>query len=53
MSEAEVTATLVSERLEYGMVSINDGLPATPEAPFGGMKGSGTGRDTGSEGLHE
>lgn len=47
------TATLVAERLEYGMVSINDWLPATPEAPFGGMKGSGFGRETGSEGLRE
>lgn len=45
------TATLVSERLAYGMVSVNDWLPATPEAPFGGMKGSGFGRETGSEGL--
>lgn len=48
-----VTATLVSERLEYAMVSINDWLSATPEAPFGGMKGSGFGRETGSEGLRE
>ncbi len=47
------TATLASERLEYGMVSINDWLPATPEAPFGGMKGSGMGRETGREGLYE
>lgn len=43
----------VSEGLEYGMVSINDWLPATPEAPFGGVKGSGFGRETGLEGLHE
>ncbi len=43
----------LSEQLEYGMVSINDWLPATPEAPFGGVKGSGFGRETGLEGLHE
>lgn len=47
------TALLMSERLEYGMVSINDWLPATPEAPFGGLKGSGMGRETGREGLYE
>jgi acyl-CoA reductase-like NAD-dependent aldehyde dehydrogenase len=47
------TALRVSERLEYGMVCINDWLPATPEAPFGGMKQSGMGRETGLEGLHE
>lgn len=47
------TATVVSERLEVGMVCINDWLPATPEAPFGGVKGSGFGRETGSEGLFE
>lgn len=47
------TAIRVSERLEYGMVCINDWLPATPEAPFGGIKQSGMGRETGSEGLLE
>lgn len=44
---------LVSEGLQAGMVCINDWLPATPEAPFGGVKGSGFGRETGSEGLLE
>ena len=47
------TSILVSEGLEAGMVCINDWLPATPEAPFGGVKGSGFGRETGSEGLLE
>lgn len=47
------TALLVSERLEYGMVCVNDWLPATPEAPFGGVKQSGLGRESGSEGLFE
>jgi acyl-CoA reductase-like NAD-dependent aldehyde dehydrogenase len=45
------TAIVTSERLEFGMVCINDWLPATPEAPFGGVKGSGLGRETGAEGL--
>ncbi len=47
------TSIKMSEGLEYGMVCINDWLPATAEAPFGGIKGSGMGRETGSEGLLE
>jgi len=47
------TALAMSERLEYGMVAVNDWMPVTPEAPFGGVKGSGMGRETGSEGLAE
>jgi len=47
------TSIRVSEGLEYGMVCVNDWLPATPEAPFGGTKESGLGRETGSEGLYE
>ena len=47
------TSILVSEGLQAGMVCVNDWLPATPEAPFGGVKGSGFGRETGSEGLLE
>ncbi|RMG84848.1 MAG: NAD-dependent succinate-semialdehyde dehydrogenase [Chloroflexi bacterium] len=46
-------ATYLSERLEYGMVCINDWLPATPEAPFGGVKQSGIGRECGQEGLED
>lgn len=53
MTETITTAVRISERLEYGMVSINDWLPSTPEMPFGGMKQSGFGREYGSEGLHE
>ncbi len=39
------------EQIEAGMVSINDGLPTTTNAPFGGVKQSGWGRELGSEGL--
>jgi len=53
MTHDLVTARLASERLAFGMVCVNDWLPATPEAPFGGVKGSGLGRETGSEGLFE
>ena len=43
----------VSEALEYGMVGINTGLLTTAEAPFGGMKQSGLGREGGWQGLEE
>lgn len=47
------TALRVSEELDYGMVAINDWLPATPEAPFGGTKQSGIGRECGIDGIEE
>ena len=47
------TALRVSEQLEYGMVGINGGGIAVPEAPFGGMKQSGIGRECGQEGLED
>lgn len=40
-------------RLEYGMIGINDWYPSTPEAPFGGIKQSGIGREVGAEGMLE
>jgi succinate-semialdehyde dehydrogenase/glutarate-semialdehyde dehydrogenase len=39
------------EQIEAGMIGINDGLPTTTNAPFGGVKQSGWGRELGSEGL--
>ena len=47
------TAMRVSERLEFGMIGINDWYPVTAEAPFGGFKQSGLGRESGVEGVHE
>jgi acyl-CoA reductase-like NAD-dependent aldehyde dehydrogenase len=47
------TAVRMSEGLQFGMVCINDWLPATPEAPFGGVKQSGLGRECGQEGLED
>lgn len=41
----------LAEKLEAGMIGINDGLPTTSNAPFGGVKQSGWGRELGSEGL--
>ncbi len=47
------TATRVYEGLEFGIVGVNDLVPATAEAPFGGIKTSGFGREAGAEGLTE
>lgn len=46
-------AYLVAEALDYGMVGINDGAPSTANAPFGGVKDSGLGREGGRWGLQE
>lgn len=43
----------ISEQLEYGIVGLNDGLPSTPQAPFGGFKQSGLGREGGHHGIEE
>ncbi|MBN1343815.1 MAG: NAD-dependent succinate-semialdehyde dehydrogenase [Phycisphaerae bacterium] len=42
-----------AERLSFGHVGINTGTGPAPEAPFGGMKQSGFGREGGVEGLLE
>lgn len=46
-------AMRVAERLETGMVGINQGLVSSADAPFGGVKGSGLGVEGGPEGLAE
>ena len=43
----------VSEALEFGMVGVNTGLISTAEAPFGGMKQSGLGREGARQGLDD
>jgi succinate-semialdehyde dehydrogenase/glutarate-semialdehyde dehydrogenase len=45
------TAHIASEALECGMVGVNEMLLATAEAPFGGIKESGMGREGGSLGI--
>lgn len=40
-------------RFESGMVGINSYALAAAEAPFGGIKASGMGREGGSEGIHD
>ncbi len=46
-------AITVAERLETGMVGINQGIVSNPAAPFGGVKLSGHGREGGLEGIDE
>lgn len=46
-------ALRVSERLETGMVGLNQGLVSNAGAPFGGVKQSGIGREGGPEGIAE
>jgi succinate-semialdehyde dehydrogenase / glutarate-semialdehyde dehydrogenase len=43
----------ICESLQYGIVGLNDGLPSTPQAPFGGFKQSGLGREGGHHGIEE
>ena len=43
----------VAEALEAGMVGINEGLISTAEAPFGGVKESGLGREGSHYGIEE
>jgi succinate-semialdehyde dehydrogenase / glutarate-semialdehyde dehydrogenase len=43
----------VAEALEYGMVGVNTGLISTPEAPFGGVKQSGLGREGSKYGIDD
>lgn len=43
----------LAERLEYGILGANDGLPSTAQAPFGGVKESGIGREGGRWGIDE
>jgi len=39
------------EALDFGIIGWNDGLPSAAQAPFGGMKQSGIGREGGIEGI--
>lgn len=43
----------VGERLEFGMVALNQGILSTEVAPFGGVKQSGYGREGSDLGLQE
>jgi succinate-semialdehyde dehydrogenase/glutarate-semialdehyde dehydrogenase len=43
----------LAESLEYGILGANDGAISTAQAPFGGVKESGVGREGGSYGIEE
>ncbi|MGB1235981.1 MAG: NAD-dependent succinate-semialdehyde dehydrogenase [Planktomarina sp.] len=43
----------VAEALEYGIVGVNTGIISTENAPFGGIKQSGLGREGGRYGIEE
>ncbi len=46
-------AVWIAENLEYGIIGVNDGLPSTAQAPFGGFKESGLGREGSHHGIDE
>ena len=43
----------VARGLQYGIVGVNEAVPSAAEAPFGGVKMSGLGREGGASGLME
>jgi succinate-semialdehyde dehydrogenase/glutarate-semialdehyde dehydrogenase len=43
----------ICERLETGMIGLNQGIVSNPAAPFGGVKQSGLGREGGRMGIDE
>ncbi|MFD6055824.1 NAD-dependent succinate-semialdehyde dehydrogenase [Agromyces sp. NPDC060279] len=52
-SESLDRAFNVADRLETGILGINQGVPSNAAAPFGGVKQSGLGREGSAEGLEE
>ncbi|PJN56255.1 Succinate-semialdehyde dehydrogenase [NADP(+)] GabD [Paenibacillus sp. GM2FR] len=46
-------AVNIAESLDYGIVGVNDPVPSTAQAPFGGFKESGLGREGGHYGMDE
>ena len=50
-TESIAIGTRLIEQLNFGIVGWNDGTPSAVQAPFGGMKESGVGREGGREGI--
>ena len=47
------TAIRAAERLEFGLIGVNEWSPQSTEVPFPGWKESGIGKEGGAEGLDE
>ena len=43
----------VMEGLKYGLIGVNEGIITTVEAPFGGLKESGLGKEGGRQGIED
>ena len=43
----------VMQELKYGLVGVNEGIITTAEAPFGGFKESGVGKEGGHQGIED
>ena len=43
----------VMRELKYGLVGVNEGIITTVEAPFGGLKESGVGKEGGHQGIDD
>jgi succinate-semialdehyde dehydrogenase/glutarate-semialdehyde dehydrogenase len=52
-TSSQARSARLAEQLEAGVIAINGMTVTAPEGPFGGMKESGTGRESGIEGLAE
>ncbi|KAA0966242.1 NAD-dependent succinate-semialdehyde dehydrogenase [Sporosarcina sp. ANT_H38] len=50
-TDSVAIGTRLIEQLNFGIVGWNDGTPTAVQAPFGGMKESGVGREGGREGI--
>jgi len=53
VSRSEERALAVARRIRTGTLAVNGGLWFGPDAPFGGYKQSGIGREMGIEGFAE
>ncbi|MFD2130060.1 NAD-dependent succinate-semialdehyde dehydrogenase [Pseudogracilibacillus auburnensis] len=52
-TESVSAGTKVVEKLDFGIIGWNDGAPSAVQAPFGGMKESGLGREGGHQGIDD
>ncbi|CAM4354827.1 NAD-dependent succinate-semialdehyde dehydrogenase [Lacicoccus alkaliphilus] len=52
-TESISKGTRIIEDIDFGIVGWNDGAPSAVQAPFGGLKESGLGREGGHQGIDE